>query len=111
MIDCVVSVHRDPSRCGVTKFNHELARRLHVRHLLVSEVRDSDHPLWSFRVSEHPWWPDYVTRVSPMLGPAPYSLFFHDVPTVWDSRAADALRGADQVWAANAVRYLGRIFD
>ena len=107
MIDAVVSVHRDPTRCGVTKFNLELAKRLGVRHAFLSLSGDRREgmlaPLFSFRASEWTTWgrdfgPYERMGVWPIAG---YRLFFHDVPPEWNQREKETLYGAAEIWAAN----------
>jgi len=105
MIDAVVSVHRDPTRCGVTKFNLELAHRLGVRHATVDRPGVLLTPLFSFRPSEWPTWgsdfgPCGRAGVFPVGG---YRIFLHDAPEHWTDREAVTLRAAAEVWAANPV--------
>lgn len=65
MIDAVLSYHMDGQKCGVAKFNHELARRLGVpclpigskcAHPLVSIKASEMNGHWAAAVPEHPPW-------------------------------------------------------
>ena len=74
----VVSYHTNPMTCGVAKFSAELAKRLGVPFVGVSDMvpGGSRHPLFSLKWSEVNWatdWDMFVAKVSP-----PYSVFWHD---------------------------------
>lgn len=92
MINAVLSYHMNPSTCGVSKWNHALARRLGVPCLpLGSNVR---HPLISIKTSELPTdpFPTFIVREE-------FDLFFHD----WSDRYAEIAKAAWRVFAANAA--------
>lgn len=94
MIDAVLSYHDNPLTCGVTKFNHLLAGRLGVPHLLWSTADHCACPLLSVKTSEVTFWPLWEKR-----WPV-FDVFLHDVPAF---PALDCINAARTVYAANAA--------
>ena len=72
---CVVSYHTDPEKCGVAKFSRELARRLGVPMVGLTD-KTVGRPLYSVKWSELDsgarFWPWFECDV-----------LWHDVPTIW----------------------------
>lgn len=95
MIDAVLSYHMNPATCGVSKFNHALAKRLGVPCIQLGSGRWSKHPLVSIKGAEmHSslGWPGNGYSIK-----ASYDLFLHDVH--WQPAWAEYAR---TVYAANA---------
>lgn len=93
MIDAVLSYHMNPSTCGVSKFNHALAKRLGVPCLSIHGLAGS-HSLVSIKTSEmDESWQHYM----PML--SDYDLFLHDIPT----SGREFLQNPKRIYAANSV--------
>lgn len=52
MIDVVLSFHKKPEACGVTKFNVQLAKRLGIEHGSLTDWSGRGRPLLSLKASE-----------------------------------------------------------
>lgn len=92
MIGSVLSYHTNSATCGVAKFSQQLAERLRVPFGGLGALLPS--PLLSVKAAELPDWDYYCPHWEP------FSLFFHDVPTMRDS---PTMQRAQAVYAANAV--------
>lgn len=73
MIDAVVSYHMNPQTCGVSKFNHQLAKRLGVPCVPLREGNKYENPLISVKSSEI--GADWIAKL-----PKSGDLFLHDRP-------------------------------
>lgn len=83
----VVSLHTNTFGCGVAKFSAQLAERLRVPFVGLSErTRMGLHPLLSLKWSE-------VSE--PVNITMPYSLFWHDAGSGWHTRHAQHVFYAD----------------
>ena len=94
MIDAVLSLHRNPTTCGVSKFSQQLAQRLGVPWLPMDAA--VDHPLVSMKFSEAVWRPPWLRSWNDY-----FSLFIHDAPETPDDKWY--VINAKALYAANAV--------
>ena len=95
LIDAVLSYHPNPATCGVSKFNHMLARKLGVPCRSLGEW--SSFPLVSLKFSETAWLSPFVQ----LQHSDQFALFVHDAPKVAADR--EWVAKATTVYAANEV--------
>lgn len=91
MIDAVLSFHTNPERCGVAKFNKQLADRLGVPLENIGQ-HPFAHPLISIKSEEALDWMATASWYRR------YSLFFHDKPFNYHR---DTVMKASAVYAGN----------
>lgn len=91
MIDAVLSYHMNSFTCGVSKFNHRLARELGV------PIASVDNETYSYPLVSVKFW----EGVGPRYRKKPYALFAHDRP--WTPADKEFVARASQVYAANSA--------
>lgn len=76
MFDAVLVYHTNPLACGVTKFSEQLARRLGVPCLPLSDGESFDNPLISIKASEigEDWTSLLPSRGALLLHDRPYAV-------------------------------------
>jgi hypothetical protein len=89
MIDAVLSYHMNPQTCGVSKFNHALAKRLRVPHDHVNVASAFNHPLISVKLAE--------LNGYRICAPETYDMFLHD----WNGTGPHYIKHATRVYAGN----------
>lgn len=99
MIDAVLSHHRNPFGCGVTKFNLQLSQRLGVPHDVLTAA-SYRHPLVSVKPSE-------IGSTPPVVFAPRWTLLLHGrpVPSTWTW----LVNGAERVLYADDLGCAGTI--